>query len=34
MDPPKKAGKVIEISQPQDAVARIEAFVGPLRGEQ
>jgi hypothetical protein len=31
MEPPKKAGKVIEISQPQDAVARIEAFVGRLR---
>lgn len=30
MDPPKKPGKVIAISQPQDAVARIEAFVGRL----
>jgi hypothetical protein len=27
MNPPKKSGKVIEISQPQDACARIETFV-------
>jgi hypothetical protein len=27
MNPPKASGKVIEISQPQDASARIEAFV-------
>lgn len=30
MDAPKKPGKVIEFSQPRDAVARIEAFVGRL----
>jgi hypothetical protein len=30
MDPPKKRGKVIELPKPQDAVARIEAFVGRL----
>ena len=27
---PKKPGKVIEISQPQDAAARIEVFVSRL----
>jgi hypothetical protein len=31
MDPPKKSGKVIEISQLRDASARIEAFVRRLR---
>lgn len=29
-DPPKRTGKLIEFSQPHDAVARIEAFVGRL----
>jgi hypothetical protein len=30
MNPPKKSGKVIEISQPQDACGRIETFVRRL----
>jgi hypothetical protein len=30
MDPPKKSGKVIEISQLRDASARIEGFVRRL----
>lgn len=30
MEPPKKRGKVIELPKPQDAVGRIEAFVGQL----
>jgi hypothetical protein len=30
MDPPKKRGKLIELPRPQDAVARIEAFVAQL----
>jgi hypothetical protein len=30
MEPTKKSGKVIEISQPQDSSARIEAFVSRL----
>jgi hypothetical protein len=30
MDPPTKGGKLIELPKPQDAVARIEGFVGRL----
>jgi hypothetical protein len=30
MIPPKNSGKVIAISQPQDAYARIEGFMRPL----